>query len=359
MEIGAAVASLDPGVPSANSEEATAKEEIGALLYGAHSMGDKYAGAIAGSGPFRIAEWDPGKHATLAANDDYRGGRPFVDSIEITMGRPARDRMLDLELNKADFAQIPAEQARHASEQGVRISVSLPDELLAIVSVAGRPAMQDTRVREAVARSIDRTAIVSFILQKEGEPAGGLLPHWSSGTAFLFSTAADVASARQLWSQIAPSPRIVLGYDADDLLGQTVAERIVVNAREAGIAVALRAIQSGGSLEVNASASVDMRIVRLRMPSPHPRTTIENFISVLGPMAGLDTAPLHDRASPEDVYSSERAAVSGFRVVPLVWLPQVYGLSGRVKDWKVPGAGENWPLADVWLEESEVSSGSR
>lgn len=359
VEIGASVASLDPAVPSANSEEATAKEEIGALLYGARSIGNKFAGAIAGSGPFRIAGWDPGNHATLAANDDYRGGRPFVDSIEITMGCTARDRLLDLELNKVDFAEIPAEQARRASEQGVRISASLPDELLAMVSVAGRPAMEDARVREAVARSIDRAAIVNFILQKEGEPAGGLLPQWSSGTAFLFSTAADIAGARQLRSQIAPSLRIVLGYDAGDLLGQTVAERIVVNAREAEIPVALRAIQSGRSLEANASANVDMRIVRLRMPSPHPRITIENFISVLGAMVGLDTAPLSDRASPEDVYSSERAAVSGFRVVPLVWLPQVYGLSGRVRDWKAPGAGENWPLADVWLEGSDGSSGSR
>jgi hypothetical protein len=36
--------------------------------------------------------------------------------------------------------------------------------------------------------------------------------------------------------------------------------------------------------------------------------------------------------------------------VPLVWLPQVYGLSTRVRDWTVPSPGEQWPLADVWLD---------
>ena len=77
---------------------------------------------------------------------------------------------------------------------------------------------------------------MNFILQKQGEPAGGLLPQWSSGTAFLFSTAADAVRApRNSWSQIAGSPKIVLGYDSGDALEQTVAERIVVNAREAGI----------------------------------------------------------------------------------------------------------------------------
>ena len=43
--------------------------------------------------------------------------------------------------------------------------------------------------------------------------------------------------------------------------------------------------------------------------------------------------------------------VNSYRVVPLVWLPEVYGLSARVRDWKAPEAGEGWPLADVWLEQ--------
>ena len=90
-------------------------------------------------------------------------------------------------------------------------------------------------MREAIALSIDRAAIVNFILQKEGEPAGGLLPQWSSGTAFLFSTAADPVHAKELSAQIVPAPKIVLGYDSGDSLEQAVAERIVVNAREAGI----------------------------------------------------------------------------------------------------------------------------
>jgi len=34
-----------------------------------------------------------------------------------------------------------------------------------------------------------------------------------------------------------------------------------------------------------------------------------------------------------------------------VWLPQVYGLGARVRDWEAPAAGEGWPLADVWLEQ--------
>lgn len=341
-EIGAVVNSLDPAVAAANFEEAVAKEQIDALLYAQRNPDGTFAG-VAGSGPFRIAAWEPGKRAVLAANDDFRGGRPFVDSVEIQMGRTARDRLLDLDLNQTDFAEIPAEEARAASNRGVRVSASAPDELVALIFAAGRPAAQDARVREALARSIDRAAIVNFILQKTGEPAGGLLPQWSSGTAFLFSTAADVPRAKELAAEIGGSLRIVLGYDAADSLEQSIAERVAVNAREAGIALTAQAI-------AGAAADYDARLVRLRMASPHAREALAHFVAVLNPLAGLDAAAPPEPASVEQIYATEHAIVSSARVVPLVWLPPVYGLGARVRDWQPPAAGEGWPLADVWLE---------
>ena len=276
VEIGAIVRSLDPSVVAANPEEADAKDELDALLYDRRSESGTFVGA-AGSGPFRLSAWEAGKSAVFAANEDYRAGRPFVDSVEIQMGRSTHDRLLDLELNKADFARIPAELARQAADRGVRVSASQPDEMLALVFLAGRPAMENARVREAIARCIDRAAIVNFILQKEGEPAGGLLPQWSSGTAFLFPVETDARSAKEIWSQISPSPKLVLGYDSADTLEQSVAERIVVNAKEAGISLVSRALPASGKPspgQVEGSTHgvthVDAQLVRLRMPSPRP-----------------------------------------------------------------------------------------
>jgi peptide/nickel transport system substrate-binding protein len=344
VEIGAALNSLDPATPTGNAEEAAAKAQIEALIYD-HRNPD---GTFSDPGTFRIAEWEPGKHATFAANEDYPGGRPFVDAIEIRMGRAAKDRLVDLEVNKIDFAEIPADQVRRAAERGTRVSTSQPDELVALVFIAGRPAASDARAREAIADAIDRPAIVNFILQKEGEAAGGMLPQWSSGTAFLFSTAPDAKHAKELWSQIAPSPKIVLGYDSGDPQEQSIAERIVVNAREAGIGMALQSVPSAGSADV----SVDARLVRMTMASRLPRAALANFVSALDPLVGLNDDPLPDSASPEQIYEYERSIVRSFSVVPIAWVPQVYGLSARVRDWKAPGPGETWPLADVWLDST-------
>jgi hypothetical protein len=346
VEIGAVIHSLDPAGAPADADEAAARDEIGTLLYEQRNPDGTFAG-VAGSGAFHISEWQPGKQLTLAANENYRGGRAFVDSIDIEMGRPAKDRLLDLEVGKTDFAEIPPEEARHAVERGVRVNTSMPEELVALVFVAGHPISEDAHGREALARSIDRAAIVNFILQKEGEPAGGLLPQWSNGTAFLFPTATDAAGAKDLWSQIASSPKIVLGYDSSDSLDQAIAERIAVNARDAGIGLSAEAIASPAP----SSPNYDVRLVRLRMTSSHPRDALASFQAVLAPMAGLDATPLPAAASSEQIYERERTIVSGYRVVPLVWLPRVYGLGARVRDWKAPAAGEGWPFADVWLEQ--------
>jgi ABC-type transport system substrate-binding protein len=375
--IGASVASLDPDAAAATPEEAAAQWQIDSLIYDHRDADGAFAGA-AGSGPFRVTTFDAGKRAMLAANEDFREGRPFVDSIEISMGRAAHERLVDVELNKTDLVEIPPQDARRASEQGVRVSASQPDELLALIFVGGnvkadpvgkvtsqaneqaRGATAQQVMGQALSLAIDRVAIVNFILQKTGEAAGGLLPQWSSGTAFLFPaaapSAADLEHAKELWKQIAPSGALVLGYDSADPLEQSVAERIAVNAKEAGMAVRALAMPGAGAGISRGAAGrathVDVELVRWRMSSPLPGVALKDFLTRLYSefLASFGAAAFPEITSPEDIYKQQRAALNTYRVVPLVWLPQVYGLSARVRDWKAPGPGENWPLADVWLD---------
>ena len=380
VEIGASVASLDPDAAAATPEEAAAQWQIDSLIYDHRDADGAFAGA-AGSGPFRLTSWEAvGRPmlAVLAANEDFREGRPFVDSIEISMGRAAHERLVDVELNKTDLVEIPPQDARRASEQGVRVSASQPDELLALIFVGGnvkadpvgkvtsqaneqaRGATAQQVMGQALSLAIDRVAIVNFILQKTGEAAGGLLPQWSSGTAFLFPaaapSAADLEHAKELWKQIAPSGALVLGYDSADPLEQSVAERIAVNAKEAGMAVRALAMPGAGAGISRGAAGrathVDVELVRWRMSSPLPGVALKDFLTRLYSefLASFGAAAFPEITSPEDIYKQQRAALNTYRVVPLVWLPQVYGLSARVRDWKAPGPGETWPLPDVWLD---------
>ena len=353
IEMGATVNSTDPKAAAANGDEERAKEQIDELIYAQRNED----GTFSGAGPFRIENFQAGKQAMLAANQQFEGGRAFVDAIEIRMGRRAKDRLIDLQLGKADIAEIPVDQARRATEAGIRVSRSQPDELIALVFDAKRGPGNDARIREAVASTIDRGAIVNFILQKGGEAAGGLLPQWSSGTAFLFATAADPVHAKQLWSQISAPGAISLGYDAGDSEAQAIAERMRVNAQGAGIPMTVQAIPNSA-----VRAGADARIVRLRMTSANPQVALMHFLDELNPIAGvkLGGEALPDPASPEQIYNAESSVLRNFSVVPVAWIPQVYGLSNRVRDWTAPGPGDAWPVTNVWLdnEDNQPEKGS-
>jgi peptide/nickel transport system substrate-binding protein len=311
---------------------------------------------IIGTGPFRLTTWEPGRHGVFASNDDYWGGRPFVDGIDVQMGRTVRERMIDLDLGKADIADVASGRARIDASRGAKISASDSTELVALIFARSSTRGKDIRIRQALSLAIDRASLVDFVLQKEGAPAGALLPQWSSGYEFLFSMAPDAATAHHLASQISPAHVLRLGYDADDPMERMIAERIAVNAQAAGISISARAISvdSPGGI-ANRAANVpeyDARIVRLPMSSPAPEVALGDFLQTLAQLAGFDpslTVPLTDPANPEHLYSRERAVVDTYEIIPLVHVPEVVGFSARVRDW-MPARWGAWRLADIWLD---------
>src|SRR5579872_3331666 len=316
----------------------------------------KPTGEIIGTGPFRLSTWEPAKHVVFAANDDYWSGRPFVDGIDVQMGRTVRERMIDLDLGKADIADVAPDRARIDASRGVKISASDPTELVALIFSRSSARTKDIRIRQALSLAIDRASLVDFVLQKEGAPAGAFLPQWSSGYEFLFSTEPDSATARQFASQISPAHLLRLVYDADDPIERMIAERIAVNAQAAGISISARAVSADSPSGIaNRSTNLqeyDARIVRLPMSSPAPEVALGDFLQTLAQFADLDpslTVPLNDPASPEQSYSRERAVVDTYEVIPLVHVPEVVGLSARVRDW-MPARWGGWRLADIWLD---------
>jgi hypothetical protein len=283
-------------------------------------IADGNLGALLSSGAFRVSQWDARRRAVLVANEQYQGGRPFVDTIEVEMGRSFRDQMVDLELGKAHVVEVDPAEAPRAAQRGLRIWSSPANELLALVFTG--PA-DNPPVREALALSIDRSAIHTVLLGRQGAPAGGLLPQWLSGYAFLFPTARDLPRAQKALPT-RPAP-LTLEYDASDATLRAVADRIALNAREASLTV--RIAPQGG----------EVRLVRGRIRDATPARAVAALAESLG---------LEGRLPPGDPYASERALVESHWIIPLAHLPEIYGLSPHVRDW----AG--WDLPRVWLDAS-------
>jgi ABC-type oligopeptide transport system substrate-binding subunit len=276
-------------------------------------------GTLLGTGPFRIAKWDLGKSATLAANDQYWGGRPYLDSIGLQMGRTLAEQANDFQINKSEVVEIPLRDLRSAKQRATLTSETPPMETLALVFENGRVL---PNVRRALALSIDRAAIHNVLLQKQGETSAALLPRWLSGYAFLFPAERDVAKAKQMAPSVAPLSFV---YDRDDPMIRPIGERIAINAMEAGIT-----LRPG-------SGAADVRLIRLPITSGDPWLALQDLASVL---------KLAPPATTAGAYEAEKAMLDTSGLIPLFHLPRGWLLRSRV---------HNWPrFEDVWLDSGAV-----
>ncbi|SPE37079.1 Extracellular solute-binding protein, family 5 [Candidatus Sulfopaludibacter sp. SbA6] len=279
---------------------------------------------------FAPAQWDAPSHAIYSADDKGPGGRPFLDAIEIQMARPLAGQSIDLDLGKADLVEMDANEPRRNAPARSRVWSSSPVRLLALVFGA---RIEDPRVREALALAVDRTAIHNVLLQRQGEISGALLPQWLSGYAFLFPAVQDAGRARSLLAGVPPAAR-TLSLAVPDPAYRRIADRIALNARDAGLLLSAAPL----------SSIADLRLIEVRIESSDPARALAALAAALA----LPEPPKAE--SPEALYAAERALLEGFRVVPLFHLPDVYGVNPRVKG--APGItplGE-WRFENLWLE---------
>lgn len=293
---------------------------------------------LIGTGPFHITEWQPAKKLVLTASEDCWRGRPFLDAVEIEMGRSVRDQRTALGLGKDDLVEIAPEQARRFPRDKYSILVSQPIVLLALQFGRNEANPDEKIMRQALSLAIDRTSIRTVLLQGAGQPTAGLLPSWISGYAFVFPAQSDLAKARQLRSQVRVSASSTLSYSLNDSLARVLAERITLNARDAGLA-----IQVGSS-----STAADIHLIELPIASSNPWIALREITA----QSGLSTVGNQKRSgSVEDLYHAEQTALSSERLIPLFHLPAAYATSPGLKHASVRPDG-SWDLSDAWLEQT-------
>jgi len=287
---------------------------------------------VSGTGPFWVAQHVAGKHLSLVANDQYWGGRPFLDSMEIDFGQNDRDQMTSLDLGRIDFAEVAPENIRRARAEGHTVESSSPSELVALAFATPPRNEEETHLRNALALSIDTSAINNVVLQGGGESTGALLPNWLSGYGFLFTEETSLEHARTertLAKQVAP---LVLAYDPQDPVARTVAERILLNARDAGI-----------TLQLTTSGHADMTLTRVSLPSLNIQTALTGIALALQlPM------PSFGNGSANDLYVAEKTLLQSHRAIPLVYLRSGVALQPAIRNFNMSPNG-SWQMNNVWL----------
>jgi len=283
------------------------------------------AGAMEGTGPFSAPvtknDWN---NATVKfiVNDDYWGGRPFLDAVEVRARRTIRDQWLDLSVGTADLVEVPSALLRTAQQQHLKTITSSPVDLLAL-QISSSGALANEKLRQAIALGVDRNALFNVIFQKQGEVTASLLPAYMTGYSFLFPSDRNLDRAAELRG--GANPQITLTSEDSGAELQLAAERIAINLREAGFRVQV--------VSPAAASHADVVLRRLHLESLDARGALTGFLQNSGSSVAVSSS------DPEAVYRAERDFLEQSTRVPLLYLPRSFAVGERLRNVRLAPDG--------------------
>lgn len=128
-----------------------------------------------GTGPFRVQSWEPGRRIVLAANPSYYRTGPYLDRVVYLVREPEEGVELLL-AGQADYYGVRPPMGRLpelARSPDLEILTRPSDSRYYCAFNLRRGPLADRRVREALNRAIDRTALLDEAFSGYGAPARG------------------------------------------------------------------------------------------------------------------------------------------------------------------------------------------
>lgn len=150
--------------------------------------------AAIGTGPYRLKSYTRGGTIELVRNESYWGEKPYWREVRLTPVTSAGPRLAGLFAGDYDVIEAPAtgDVARLRNNPGFGYATSPTTRLIFLqldmrdaspfVAAGGGNPLRDRRVRLALSKAIDRTAIVQRIMDGIATPAAQFLPNGMRGT---------------------------------------------------------------------------------------------------------------------------------------------------------------------------------
>jgi len=154
-----------------------------------------------GSGPYTVVEWRRGDAVTFAANPTYWRGAPHIARMTYRIIPDPNTRLQQLQTGEADayFDVDPQLLPQLRALSGVRLSLTPVNDLHVLEYNVADGIVGDVRVRQAIARAIDRRRLIEAATHGSGLASEGDQPR--NGWAYDANLPAipyDPAAARRI-----------------------------------------------------------------------------------------------------------------------------------------------------------------
>ena len=152
-----------------------------------------------GYGPYKVDTWTVGDNLTLVRNEYWDGQQPTIDKIIIKFIPDSTQMENALSTGEIDEAFLWAENQwdSYSSMPGVSVWNEpgvLSDALWINMTEKAHPALQDKRVREAIAYALDRHAMADGLAAGAGVPDTWWFPQWQPDDLAVYDYNVDMAN---------------------------------------------------------------------------------------------------------------------------------------------------------------------
>jgi oligopeptide transport system substrate-binding protein len=157
---------------------------------------------IIGNGPFKVSEMVAQDHYTLAPNAYYWGAKPKLSHIVVNFIRNPSEsfrRYLAGDLDTVDVPLANANLVQHDPKLGKQIQRYASLNTIWLAMNSRKPPFDNPKVREAVARAIDRQKLITYFGHGQFAAMQTLIPKGMNGYRSDLGAAQtfDPAAARQ------------------------------------------------------------------------------------------------------------------------------------------------------------------
>ncbi len=208
--------------------------------------------------------------------------------------------------------------------------------------------MADVRLREAVAKAIDRDAIVKSIFQGSGALASTTFIGDLLDEPYEVDLAPDPAEAKRLVAE-AGAASLVFGYTSGRYQYDTfVGDAVTGMLQEAGFTVRQRAEELGTYREMRTQGAFDIFMQEITPTFTHPDTYVGYFLGAKSALKSCTNDAEYDAfnhaalsaqtaAESEATYQpGEAGAHEDYCYVPVTRTVFSYGMSDRLQGFEVP-----------------------
>jgi peptide/nickel transport system substrate-binding protein len=190
--------------PNGNFPYVISSDNYNCVMLPADYAGD-FEQSWVGTGPFRVESYTPKVSATLVRNEDYWGQKAFLDRVEITFYPELQAQILALLGGQVDIIdQVPVTGSQallnNPNIQVMRQPSTAHQELH--MKCDSGP-LQDKRVRQALALTLDRKRLVDGLIKGYGQIGNDSLfaPLYPSTDESIPQRGQDIEQAKKLMAE--------------------------------------------------------------------------------------------------------------------------------------------------------------